>query len=529
MKKTLSILAAAALMLVACQNNEKPVADGALVRIDPVITRALTLNFNKGNQIGVNIIKQDQTLHAENACLTNNGVTFEGELKWYATAEPSTVQAYYPYQTTGFPETFSVALDQTAGTDGSDFMIATETEVYPSARPLMMKFRHQFSQLVVVLDNKAEAPVTGVTFKNINPVATISVEGGEYSVAADATAEKADIKCEEIVANLKYAAVVVPQTLENLGVIVDVAGVSLASGIAEAELRPGYSYTINVEVLSDMVNVSISGEIEDWEDGGSLNGGEYEVPFEEFEGYFEYDGLRYNTVTFSNGETWMAEPLAYLPLGKTVSNNPADKSTGVWYPYAVEEGVAVVKTDAATIKANGYLYSFDTIFGTKITDANFLDFENCQGICPKGWHIPSRAQWFNLCGNSNACARLGEKGTQTNPDALFYNAALSSASVADFNNAGFNFTFSGTISNDVYNTLVVDSNVCTVEEYYGANRMAYIASSTANTATQFFALMTTFNAGVNSVGKVSLSFATLAKTGVQVRCVKDAPAAEAGE
>ena len=294
----------------------------------------------------------------------------------------------------------------------------------------------------------------------------------------------------------------------------------MITGVDGAELKAGYSYTVNIEVTADNVKATIGGEIEGWEDGGNLSGGDYEPSFEEFDGYFVYDGVKYNTVTLSNGRTWMAAPLAYVPFGKTVSEDPANGE--IWYPYSSDGSTATVLKDAESIAKNGYLYSYNALLATTLTEDNFYDFEGCQGVCPKGWHIPTRAEWYALCGSSNAISRLGESGVQTDANALFWDSTLGYAPVANFNAAGFAFTLSGCIANNKYNTLVTDSSVCADEDLLGANRMAYIACSTANaySSNNYMAAMTTFTSA-NNHGKVSLSFATLGKVGVQVRCIKD--------
>jgi len=520
-----------ALALVACNKNVETDVVPSQVVIEPVITRALSLNFNNGDKIGLDIIKADASKHAENACLTYADGTFSGTLKWYAEGgESCSLFAYYPFQETGFPSTFTVAADQSVGTESSDLMTATKDGVYPRATAELMVFHHLFSQIVVNITNTAEVPVTGVIIKGLIPTANVSVENG---AVVDATVAAADITAEPVSANKKYCAVVVPQEFTNIGLTLNLDGAAaLITSVEGSELRPGYSYTINVTISPDQVNADISGDIEDWQDGGELNGGDVkpeptEPSFEEFDGYFLYDGLRYNTVTLSNGKVWMAEPLAYLPAGKTVSEDPSSGS--IWYPYSSDGTNVTVLKDAASIKANGYLYSVEACLGVTLTEENFLDFEGVQGICPKGWHVPTRDEWFDLCGVSNAIARLGESGTQTRTSALFYDSTLSYAPVSAFNDAGFNFVLSGCIGNKKYSALIIDSNVCSVEEYYGKNRMAYVACSTANqyktasgtVSPSYMALMTTFTSA-NNKGKVSVANAKTADSGLQLRCVRNA-------
>jgi uncharacterized protein (TIGR02145 family) len=285
-------------------------------------------------------------------------------------------------------------------------------------------------------------------------------------------------------------------------------------------MKPGYTYTVKAKVSAEGIAFSLSGAIRAWEEGGILepDDGPVEPEYEEHDGWFSYAGLRYDTVTLSNGQVWMATPLAYLPAGSSVSDNPA--SGGVWYPYTVKDKAVTVLKDEDSIKERGYLYSYDAIFGKPLDETNYDKFEGARGICPPGWHVPTRREWYVLCGYSTSSKYLGETGAQTDPSALFWDQEAGYAPVGAFEAAGFRSLFSGCIANNAYNALTIDSSVSSVEAYFGQNRMAYIASSSPNSPTQFFAAMTTFTA-VNHLGKVSLGYATLGKTGLQLRCIKD--------
>ena len=89
-----------------------------------------------------------------------------------------------------------------------------------------------------------------------------------------------------------------------------------------------------------------------------------------------------------------------------------------------------------------------------------------------------------------------------------------------FNEGGFNYPLVGTIANNKYMTTVIDESKTEVSEYIGKPAMTYLATSSPNSATQFFGMMTTFTT-TNKKGKVSLSYATIASAAVSVRCVKD--------
>lgn len=517
MKKIFTILAvAAATLTVSCNKNipqRNPQASGKIA-IDPLITRATETDFESGDKVGLTI-KRGEEVFAQNYCLTYDGSVFTSDLGWYSEGEQNSIfSAYYPYaeQT---PQTFSVAADQTSEAYfSSDLMGSRKEDVTPQASVTML-FKHLMTRIVVNIDNQVGAKVSSVTLKN--SVLSADVDLDAMSVSVSGT-QKADISMYPAKADSRYAAIVVPQTVKFAVSIKIDNGKTISKSLNEVTLKAGGQYTINAVIVADDLNVSMSGDIENWSDEGVIT--EKEISFHEFENYFEYDGENYNTVVLPDGNKWMAENMRFVPEGISVSSTPGD-GAGVWYPYAVEDGKCVAKTDEATIKANGYLYSYNAIVSTAITADNFSSFEGCKGICPPGWHVPTRDEWFALCGNSNRSALLGEPtGTRTNPDACFYDSAFQAGTVVKFNDGGFNFPLTGTIANNVYNNLLIDSSVCNVPEFYGGLRMTYLACSSANSATQFFGLMTTFTSQ-NNKGKVSLSYATLEKAAVALRCVKD--------
>lgn len=515
----------AAVAAVSCEEKVSPESVPSNVIIEPVITRASEVNFEQGDKIGVTITNNDG-VYADNAMLTYDGMAFSGDLKWYSDGgQTCTLKAFYPYAQGGFPTSFTVGADQTAGAGQYDLMMAAKTNVKPQEAPVTMVFQHQLSQITVDIDNQANISIQNVTLKGLLPKVDFTFgENGSVVATADASAAKIDIAAEAVNPGIKYRAIVVPQTM-SFGISIKSTGGSVVQNFSEVTMKPGYTYSIKATVTAEGVIFKLSGEIEAWEDGGVITPGDDPVipdepeEFEEGEGYFVYAGKRYNTVKLPDNKIWMAEPLAYVPKDVTVSDDPT-KGGSVWYPYSSDGTNVTVLKDEASIKSLGLLYSYDALLNTTITADNFSSFEGAQGICPKGWHIPTRAEWYALCGSSNASALLGEKGTQTNTNAYLWDPSCSYSTVAKFNDAGFAFTLSGNISNNKYNALIIDSSVCSVEAYYGKNRMAYIATSTANSVTQYFAVMTTFTSA-NNLGKVSLSFAALGKVGVQVRCVKD--------
>lgn len=248
-----------------------------------------------------------------------------------------------------------------------------------------------------------------------------------------------------------------------------------------------------------------------------------------------YGGVTYKTVTLSNGQTWMAEPLRYIPEGMTVSSDPSENAH-IWYSYTFDaEGNPVA--DETTVEERGYLYDmYAALGGVEITTENCETFEGAQGICPDGWHIPTWEEYFLLCGKSNKMEN--GNGASSNTEALFYDSEYDGGKVETANELGWNVVFSGvrqktefTATNTQYVKTAISETNCTIENFYGAPAMTYYMSSTFNkmkedsktgeiSSIYFMSMMTTFTK-TYSEGRLSMSNAHC-EMGQQLRCIKDA-------
>ena len=442
MKKSVIFAGMALLTLAACNktpNVEPQPVDFSqyAVRVEPVITRATETNFEKGDQIGLSIVRATGD-YATNKQLTYDGTAFSGDLNWYDEgAEESTLKAYYPYNATeALPTRFTVQADQSKGTAASDFVSAVKENVLPSANAVSMVFKHRLSRLVVTVKNNSGAEIETVQFQEIIPVALID---------ADLTAKvDENAKWQTITAFAdgdKYYAIVPGQTVAPI-VVVTAGGKELSQQLVEVTLEPGKQYSVSVVVNKEEIKVVLAGEIENWTDGGEITGDgpSFEEKLED--GYFTYDGVKYNVVKMKDGKWWMAQNLAYLPEGYTPATDLTAVTAGVFAPIQVnaEHTSAEFTTDAAVVAANGYLYQSEVALGLKVGDltseAEAKGLEGAQGICPKGWHVPTLDDITGLVGKS--------VGANTNTEAPYYDGA--NGSIVKLNEDGFNMDAFGAIS-----------------------------------------------------------------------------------
>jgi len=94
-------------------------------------------------------------------------------------------------------------------------------------------------------------------------------------------------------------------------------------------------------------------------------------------------------------------------------------------------------TDAAVIKAKGYLYQAEVALGKKVGDLTSVEaaeaLNGTQGICPKGWHVPTSDDIINLVGKA-----VSPLATKT--DAPYYdgnNGSILMLNADDFNMDAF--------------------------------------------------------------------------------------------
>lgn len=546
MKRILAFATLAAMLTTACVKEEGPNASGPRnIVIDPTVlemskttasaqTRATDVDFETGDAIGLTItMASDGSKHADNARFSygNGKFTSDDNLIWYEDIGlVSNLAAYHPYAD-AVPTEFTVKADQSGDNYTlSDLMIATKEGVTPTIDATNMTFYHQLTKLVININNQSGGQIKAVAIQGTVPTATVDVAAKSVEVKAGVAAS--DILANVRTANAQYYAIVVPQTVApKLAVTVDLGGVEkvLTQTYKQIDLKKG-QYTVAIQVTSDRIDVTMTGDIEDWTDNGSLtpDDGE-EVPFEEFDDHFMYAGERYALVTLKDGRKWMAENLRYVPKGMTVSTDPTNNDAAIWAPYSSDGTTCTPLADPTAVAAKGYLYAFETAFGGAITPENSGTYEGAKGICPEGWHIPTQAEWIALVGKTNKNA-AGEDLTDTS--APYYDAGYQGGKISTLDADGFNFiragvrmratiAGAGSYSKNIYPASGGELSV----NYLLSSTLYKNVYSTAEpvqlTNIQYFAPMTLFHATNSPDGKLTVGYLGY-KSGVSVRCIKDA-------
>lgn len=345
-------------------------SDYSEVRIVPTIrTRVSGLYFESGDCIGLTIVRSTGD-YIRNRMLTYDGSTFSSSgLLWYNDLnETSTLTAYYPYQPSGVPGTFTVSSNQDRdGGSGSDLLGAVRSGVTPASTAVDMVFYHLLSHVRLRVDNRSEGQVSSIRLDGLIPSAAVDLSTCTASARSDVAAGA--IYVAEIVRDAEYEAIVVPQTADITVTVQTTDGKTHSRTVSSAVLDSGKSYDLDVVLTNIDISLTLSGEIRDWTSGGVLggsDGGSAEVG----SGTMEYAGAVYRTLEVG-GALWMAENLRIVPEGSTLES-------GVWYPaggsgYASEQGL---------------LYDYATATCGSVDSSGV----RIRGLCPAGWHLPDESE-----------------------------------------------------------------------------------------------------------------------------------------
>lgn len=354
--------------MVACA---KQAATPRRIEIVPNMqTRVSGLYFESGDRIGLSIWKGSEP-YVQNHPMTYDGSVFVDEnLLWYDDAQQTaTLTACYPYSPEGLPEEFALLQDQRAGYGEADLLGAVAREVAPSEAPVAMLFRHLMAQLSIIIDNTTSATVEEVAIDGFAAVADVDLT--VPTAVAKSGALPVRIQAFEVEPGLSYRAILVPQQGDLTVTVSTSDGRTASRTVADALLESGRRYDLSVRIDDNGLELSLAGEIVDWEEGGSLGGSgkpdlpdEPENPDEEAPDLV-YEGVVYPTLRIG-GRLWMAGNLRCQPASLT-------QEVDYWYP----------QSGLGEETGQGLLYACTAAMGGKTADGTPV-----QGICPDGWHIP---------------------------------------------------------------------------------------------------------------------------------------------
>ncbi len=231
-------------------------------------------------------------------------------------------------------------------------------------------------------------------------------------------------------------------------------------------------------------------------------------------------GNTYKVVYLKDGNYWMAENLRYVPEGKTVSDDVAKTTEGIYYPV----NKADKKLDKELVATYGLLYQPSAAFGVELNKDNYKEVEGCQGLCPKGWHIPTAKEYIALVGRITKNETLGY---DVDTKAPYYDATTAFGTTAKLNEDGFNIDqnsgYLNAANSSAKSLTIMNTNgwILGSSWHIGFNAKGEQTSPTFGedgslTKVQYYSLMIYYNKTSNTTGTINSHLCA-----VPVRCVMD--------
>lgn len=279
MKKTTFLIAALALTLGSCSNEEGPampseekVAAEVTAEIGGMSTRATGTTWDNADVIGISTTSNGKTSY------TNVPYTFDGTM--FAATDPIyfqdinavTFSAYYPYSASAFADAAnpSIAINTDAASQsaanqpGIDFLYASGATASVAAPNVSFtgasSFNHRMSQISVQFIEgdgvKFNGKLTGYTVKGLTLSGKFNPATGVASVGA---ASPADLSISLDGATVSPdALILIPQQFEKLSMELTLDGVTYKTDLVVDgnELLAGKNYLFKVTVNKTGLTVS---------------------------------------------------------------------------------------------------------------------------------------------------------------------------------------------------------------------------------------------------------------------------------
>lgn len=294
MKKNIFILAVATLLMLGCNKGvDTSVINPNEIRVEASVkqTRAAGTSFEIGDKMGLYAVEYNgdevASLQVAGNFINNEALTYDGSawaggrtLSW--SDKPCDFYGVYPYQepATVSEYLFDLPTDQNSpetddalsGYEAADLLWAKATKVSREDGAVQLQFKHMMSRVVVKIERgekyEGELP-EDITVHLYNTVTTAEVDFTHGSLQRYAHGEKNTITMKQLSGDT-FAAIVVPQNIERRTPLVEITMEGIAYLLNYSmSFRPGYQHTITVTLNSspeqEKIEISIDGEIGDWE------------------------------------------------------------------------------------------------------------------------------------------------------------------------------------------------------------------------------------------------------------------------
>ncbi len=280
-------------VLASCKKTEeptptpepKPEPELVPIQIATTMTRATDYAFETGDNVGLFVVNEPNSLQLNGNHVDNSKFTFDGakwnagkEIYWQDATTKADFYCYYPYTSsvssiTAFP--FQVCQDQSSesGYKTSDLMWGKVQGIAPTPDPVMVTVNHSMSCLIVNLKagtgwNEDDIKEAEVTLCGLRTSALVNLADGTV-IADGGTAE---MKPLPIGAGI-FKALVVPQKVSDSELVRVKVGTNSYSLKTSIDLKSGRQHTCTVVInrTGEGINIGIGPwETDDIDYGGSV-------------------------------------------------------------------------------------------------------------------------------------------------------------------------------------------------------------------------------------------------------------------
>ena len=273
--------------LSSCRKSEnREPAPGLIpIQIATTITKATDYAFEVGDNVGIFVVNEPNSLQGSGNHVDNCKFTFDGtkwdaskEIYWLDATTKADFYCYYPYTSsvssiTAFP--FQVCQDQSteSGYKASDLMWGKAQGIAPTPNPVMITVNHSMSCLIVNLKagtgwKEDDIKTAEVTLEGLKISALVNLADGIVTATGDA----AEMKPLQAGTGI-FKALVVPQKVSEAELVkIKVGGDSYALKTS-IDMKSGKQHTCTVVVnrTSEGINIGIGPwETDNIDYGGSV-------------------------------------------------------------------------------------------------------------------------------------------------------------------------------------------------------------------------------------------------------------------
>lgn len=243
-------------------------------------SRVTDAGFETNDCVGLYLTTEDTPLELSGNYVNNTSLTYSGSA--WTSAKPIywnegiyDIYAYFPYEQSlssvdDMPLSVSTEQHVAANYAASDFLWAGKKGVEASDGKITLQFEHKMSRLVIKLtkgeDYEGDLPEDAEVYIH-NTVTSATADLSVGIVTRNPRGEAETIRAKSL-GNHQYAAIIVPQRLNNRQPLVEVImkGVSY---LYESKFlfKPGIQHNVLLAVSKnpEQVKIEIGGEIENWD------------------------------------------------------------------------------------------------------------------------------------------------------------------------------------------------------------------------------------------------------------------------